>query len=90
MSKTAMSHTVGLSACSLNLPFAVASGQAEPLHLKARPRTFNNHIVTHQYTLENIAPDPGNMIASRKLHTHERQKFFQPVRPYARFAGLDA
>lgn len=30
------------------------------------------------------------MIASRKLHTHERQKFFQRFPPYACFAGLDA
>ena len=94
MSKTAMSHTAGLSACSLNLPFAVASGQADPLHLKARPRTFNNHIVTHQYTLENIAPDPGNMIASRKLHTHTSAKSFSshydptPVLPASTREGL--
>jgi len=74
-----MSHTAGWSAASLNLPVAAACGQAEPLHLKARPRTFINLIVTHQYTLNNIASHPGNMIASRNLRMNERQNFLYRV-----------
>jgi hypothetical protein len=88
--RLAMSHTAGLSASSLNLPFAVACGQAESLHLKARPRTFINPIVTHPYTLDSIAPDRRNMIATRKLHIYERQRFSHRFSSHSASAGLDA